>query len=339
MDDFREQIGGLLKKARVQRTLEEILAKLLGFSDQQLELVVKPILGSLEGFGTSDGEMSQEDREHLQCVIGSLEEVNSLVGSGAMSSEIVRQLVSQRRSLIAAAAYLPQTFQKSPLVLGALNLVVRSKRIRIGHDLGGEAIRWREKVGEPVFHNSFTKLLGQYFFLKLTIFCSIVDLSKPKLYLQYFGGQPGLRGFSSPKAEKVFQSACEKWPVQDCYALCPLPDWCADSKGQAFWFKEYTWSEQQQELIRLRRQFPGIIIRFASLSELMFLDFSMRLATAQSPFGIWSYRCEHPENPDSCLAYGGSNDYGAAIRLDEDPRRETPVMPLFILEAKKKEGQ
>ncbi|MCX6813973.1 MAG: hypothetical protein NT078_02075, partial [Candidatus Azambacteria bacterium] len=174
----------------------------------------------------------------------------------------------------------------------------------------------------------------EYPYLTQVAFNSEIRLFMRQVYTQFFSGLPGLRSSSKSQID-LLEQACVKWPFENCYALCPLPSWQADHTGEELWFRKYTWPEQLNEIKRLQRKFPGVTVRLANLPELIYLDFCMRLAVGESPFGIFSYRCEHPTDDKKCLAYGHVGDYGGEIEIDKKPESEyPPVMPLFFLRAK-----
>ncbi|MFH1583150.1 MAG: hypothetical protein ABIB72_02425 [Candidatus Falkowbacteria bacterium] len=322
-----------VKEAAAQNELSKIISILLSLGDKKL-LAMKPILENLTELGCDPDEPKKgEDDEHWRYTIENIARAIEMIGRGEMSYRLLASLVEEHRSLIHAAQYLPKWLQNSQAVWGSLALIRRARRLR-SYDLAGAAIVWCEKLGEPIGNESIGEL-EKISFLSRVAFRSGIDMAKPALYKQFFGQIPGLRGFASPVEERLFRRACEKWLLEDIFALCPLPTWGADHSGKKFWLEKYNWQEQKNELLRLQRQYPGVTVRFATMPELMFLDLSWRLVTGgESPMGIGSFRCEHPAGNGKCLKYGGVDEHGAKVETDKYPNSEHhPVLPLFILKA------
>lgn len=358
MNSARKGLEAVLEEGRKQRDLEGIIQMLLLFSDTQLGQVVKPVLSCFHNLGKGYEEITEDrDKEHLPWLINNFCSFLKLVDEGILPSGSWLSLLHNYIALKGAAQYLPEEFRGSLLVLGAMLLVVRATHARLHQDLCGQVIQWREKTGEPA--SSIKGLMETYPFLQPVIFFSRVDTCDPRLYYQYFGNQPGLSigrktmenpilsSFLNPLAKDTTLKKKTATPnkdapetlIKDCYALCPLPmsHWPLDHEGQNLWFQELSWPEQQNRLAELQKSWPNFTVRFATIHELMFLDFSARLMVVESPFKIWSFCCSDPNDSSKNWTYGGVEDYGGEIKVDKktDNRIGRRVMPLFILPVEK----
>lgn len=334
MINIQDSLKQALEEIETQNQVGRILLMLSLLGDKKL-LAMESIFESLSKLDCCSDDLEEKNRQHWGHTINNIVSFIEMIGSGQMLDYFLTNFIYNHKLLITAAHYLPEPLRNSQAVLGALALIHRARKLR-SFDLEAAAINWAKNLGEPVSDQSVGDLKSNFPFLMPVAFRSGIDLAELTLYKQFFGLAPGLRGFTSSANKKLFCRACKKWPLEDIFALCPLPSWPADSKGEELWFEKHNWPEQQNELLRLQRMFPGVIVRFATMPELMFLDLSWRLISGgESPMDIYSFRCEHPNSSDKCLLYGGVDKYGAEVEADKYPRyANRQVLPLFILKAK-----
>jgi hypothetical protein len=328
--DVRKEMKKLVEAAEVQKKVAGIFELLLKINDDKL-CRLRPIVEAVTNLGSDFERLDNKEEDgldHWQYMIDKIARIIEMIGKGDISYSKLEGMEDKFEKLLTAVSYLPEPLRHSQAI-GAMELVARAKRLRIRHDLAGAAINWRDRLGDPVENETTEKLQEDYPFLVPVVFNSRIILSEPTLYGQFFGLQPGLRALEKDKM-KILRAACVRWPLKDFFAFSPVPTWSADKKGEKLWFEEYTWREQMEELVRLRRKYPGVTVRFATLPELMFLDFCWRLANEDSPVGIYSFRCQHPLDDSKCLRYGNVSDYGAKIE-DDIQVWETGALPLFIL--------
>ena len=306
------------------------LRQLLALDDAQLEVIMRPILSLMNSVKGQD--IDKDNGEHLRWVAGLYERVIDSVNAGDVSWRMLQTLDHLQREQHKAVGYLPVPFRGFQQV-GAIILMATIGHARLAHDLSQTAIRWEGKLGKPVLPDA--DFLKGHPFMMPVAFCAgkwMYQIAKNPQ--QYYGCHPALHSGCLPDH---LVASCEKWPMESIYAFCPVPSWAADHSGEAFWLEHCTWPEQQAELLKLQRRYPNMTVRFARLHELAFIDLSLRLATLNSPMGIYSFRCENPVEGANCLTYGGVDDSGAQIKQEGDSANyEHKVLPLLIIESEKK---
>lgn len=321
-------IKRILDQAVQDGRLAEKLRRFLSINPKQLIMFV-PLLEELGELAQTMEKATPEDAGHWQYVVEIFSGIINGVATGTMSQYLPRTMLHMHESQLSASNYLPPPFKRSLAVAGSIGLIGRAKRIRHQHDLPGQVIHWERRLGKTTGH--WGRIMEKYPGLTPVAFNSQIRLADKSLYSQFFGQWPALRHHKLPE-QMLFFKAFKKWPLKDQYTFCPLPSWAADHKNQSLWMSDRNWSEQKTELLRLRRIFSDLEIRFATLPELVYLDWSWRIATGVSPMEIGSFRCEHPVNPNACLTYGGVDQYGGEIKVERDPVKwGHQVMPLFIL--------
>ncbi|MDD5590128.1 MAG: hypothetical protein PHQ47_03065 [Candidatus Portnoybacteria bacterium] len=326
----REGLEEILGYIDAQASLAKII-RILTFMDDGSWVSLKPIFEALPKLvETLAREQGNDEEGKTECNYSTarLADLMDLRSKGQISDHFLEKLIIERQSVWPYTQYIAEPFRNSPQTFGALMLIAKYFRFRLKNDLGAEAVNWSKRLGEPKFTESSNKLLDSYPFLMPVVFSGGVKLSKPEFYWQFFGGVPALT--QNAIKSKLFKAAFEKWPLADNFAFCPLATREADNEGKELWLEGRTWTEQLRELDHLRCKFFPMTVRFATLPELMWLDLSMHEANGRSPMGIWSFRCENPEDPQGCITYGGVCEYGAEIKESKPDSDCERVMPLFI---------
>jgi len=257
--------------------------------------------------------------------------------SGHMTGTTLCHMLNTQRELINASSDFPSPFNNSPAVHGGLDLLRHAYRsdCRL-HDIGGISYRWKKRLIDPANNDSVGELKRKHPYLMPVMFNSRIKMSDPRLYYQFFGPWPALALRDlKPATKRLLSLACNKQPMKDVFALCPLPAHATDDRGKDFWFDDCTWDEQLERLKQLQRQFPGVTVRAANLPELFYMDLSMRLATGDSPMQIWDFHCPHTSSNASYIKYGHDDQYGGRIKVVKANNRRIQygrILPLFILQ-------
>lgn len=340
MGQTSERMRDALSEVVEQGKLAGRLHNSLLLDDERLGLVL-PALEALAEYVQLQDITGSVKLERTKGVVSYFARMINLVASGAMNHQALGAMVDNYCHLMSAAYDFPHPFKQSPAVVGAAALVARARRLRLHHDLRMMQYHWQARLGKPTYMGE--QLLKDYPGLMPVIFNRVVDLTRMNLFQHWFGYQPALRTIPKTKAKLKGEMtlALKRWPLTDFYALCPLPTHICDDRNNDLRMADRTWSEQQGELQRLRRQHQAFEVRFARLPELMYLDFAMRLATGYSPMRCGHFRCEHLR-ADKCFAYGEVDQNGAEIAVEKAAQTDwivshRDVLPLFILPTEKAE--
>lgn len=277
-----------------------------------------------------------------------------LLTENKITPSYFRSWMHERNTALGAAGKFPEPFGSAPLVVGALHLAFR---LRSGIRGGGEgdlsmySYHWLErlpKVEGKSIHQAM-QLLKAYPCLEPVVFDGSSPLHRQRLLFQRFGIHWGLdpseiSQYPNQKSNRATESTrsrqgmltrtFQKQPLRNFYALCPMGNSSIDDRGKALWLEDRTWSEQLAEFQRWQRSWPkGVIVRPATLPELIFLDLAGRLVWGDAGMYIHSFRCSHPDDPNKCIEYGRVSQNGAKINIDIKPDGYPDrIMPIFELQ-------
>lgn len=256
----------------------------------------------------------------------------AMIADESISLETLTFFTDHHANLRNCVTYLPESFRKSLLVVGTIDLLFRVSKIRGGHadDLGMLVYKWAERLGKFEHDSLVKELIKKHPFLQPVIFYTDLPIGKREIYEQRFGYHIGVKGGKNPMIDMVF----EKQPLQDIYALCPFPTWSADKEGEEFWFQDVGWEYQKKAVEILNGKFVKyseiIEIRMATIPEIMQMDMSRRLMVGDSSIDIGGIKCPHPTVKSRCILheYG---DYGCHVKEDDKPNfAHYKVIPLFV---------
>jgi hypothetical protein len=320
---FAEDLDRMIRRGKLAAELRRLFV----LSDEQLEIVAGPIHALAEFIEGAD--MSEKGTEHLRWVASIYRNLISMMNAGVVSWRMFEIFNLLQQELHKAVGYMPAPFRGFQQK-GAILLMAMIGHRRLAIDLSQVSLHWADNLGKPKLPD--TEFTRKHPFMVPVVFCSGDGMKTVAKDPQRFYGQHPFLNHACPPEPVI--ASCDKWPMKNVFAFCPLPTWAADDDGEEFWFKDFTWPEQQAELLRLQREYPDMTVRFARLHELAFLDLCWRLATMQSPVEIGRFRCENPVEGKNCLTYGGVDQYGAQIEEERDStKHERRVLPLFFIKS------